>query len=78
MDGFAGRVAWDSTMDMCRNRCSFPAHLADQVQWVPETPWMLSPVTTLIPSQMLAYHIAALRGLDVDQPRNPAKSVTVE
>ncbi len=52
--------------------------VADEVLWVPETPWMLSPVTTVIPLQMLAYHIAALRGLDVDQPRNLAKSVTVE
>ncbi len=51
---------------------------ADHVLWVPETPWMLSPITTVIPLQMLAYHIAALRGLDVDQPRNLAKSVTVE
>ena len=54
------------------------AAVADHVLWVPETPWMLSPVTTVIPLQMLAYHIAALRGLDVDQPRNLAKSVTVE
>jgi len=52
--------------------------VADFVVWVPETPWMLSPITTVIPLQMLAYHIAALRGLDVDQPRNLAKSVTVE
>ncbi len=52
--------------------------LADQVLWVPDVPWMLSPVMTVIPLQMLAYHIAALRGLDVDQPRNLAKSVTVE
>jgi len=52
--------------------------VADQVIWVPPTPWMLSPVTTVIPLQILAYHIAALRGLDVDQPRNLAKSVTVE
>lgn len=52
--------------------------LADQVLWVPETPWLLSPVVTVIPLQLLAYHIAALRGLDVDQPRNLAKSVTVE
>jgi glucosamine--fructose-6-phosphate aminotransferase (isomerizing) len=51
---------------------------ADQVLYVPETPWMLSPVTTVIPLQLLAYHIAAQRGLDVDQPRNLAKSVTVE
>ena len=51
---------------------------ADQVLFVPETPWLLSPVTTVIPLQLLAYHIAAQRGLDVDQPRNLAKSVTVE
>ena len=52
--------------------------VADHVLWVPETPWRLSPVTTVIPLQLLAYQIAALRGLDVDQPRNLAKSVTVE
>jgi glucosamine--fructose-6-phosphate aminotransferase (isomerizing) len=52
--------------------------IADHLLWVPETPWLLSPVTTIIPLQLLAYHIAALRGLDVDQPRNLAKSVTVE
>jgi glucosamine--fructose-6-phosphate aminotransferase (isomerizing) len=51
---------------------------ADHTLWVPETPWMLSPVSAVIPLQLLAYHIAALRGLDVDQPRNLAKSVTVE
>jgi glucosamine--fructose-6-phosphate aminotransferase (isomerizing) len=52
--------------------------LADHILWVPETPWMLSPVTTVIPLQLLAYQIAVLRGADVDQPRNLAKSVTVE
>ncbi len=52
--------------------------LADHILWVPEIPWMLSPVVTVIPLQLLAYHIASLRGLDVDQPRNLAKSVTVE
>jgi glucosamine--fructose-6-phosphate aminotransferase (isomerizing) len=52
--------------------------LADHLLWVPKAPWLLSPVLTVIPLQMLAYHIAALRGLDVDQPRNLAKSVTVE
>jgi glucosamine--fructose-6-phosphate aminotransferase (isomerizing) len=54
------------------------ANMADLVLWTPETPWMLSPVITVLPLQLLAYHIAALRGLDVDQPRNLAKSVTVE
>ena len=52
--------------------------MANHVLWVPETPWMLSPVITVLPLQLLAYHIAAIRGLDVDQPRNLAKSVTVE
>jgi glucosamine--fructose-6-phosphate aminotransferase (isomerizing) len=52
--------------------------MTDHVLWVPEAPWMLSPVITVLPLQLLAYHIATLRGLDVDQPRNLAKSVTVE
>lgn len=52
--------------------------LCDYIFWVPETPWLLSPMVTVIPLQLFAYHIAALRGLDVDQPRNLAKSVTVE
>ncbi len=52
--------------------------IADHILWVPETPWMLSPVTSTIPLQLLAYHIAVIRGADVDQPRNLAKSVTVE
>jgi glucosamine--fructose-6-phosphate aminotransferase (isomerizing) len=54
------------------------ASLVDHVLWVPEAPWMLSPVINVIPLQLLAYHIACQRGLDVDQPRNLAKSVTVE
>lgn len=54
------------------------ASQADHVLWVPDCPWLLNPVLTVIPLQLLAYHIAALRGLDVDQPRNLAKSVTVE
>ena len=54
------------------------AALVDRVLWVPDVPWMLSPAITVIPLQILAYHIARMRGLDVDQPRNLAKSVTVE
>ena len=54
------------------------ASIADHVLWIPDTPWMLTPVISVIPLQLLAYHIASLRGLDVDQPRNLAKSVTVE
>ena len=52
--------------------------MADHVLWIPDAPWMLSPIVTVLPLQMLAYHIATIRGLDVDQPRNLAKSVTVE
>jgi glucosamine--fructose-6-phosphate aminotransferase (isomerizing) len=51
---------------------------ADYVIYVPACPTMLSPVVSVVPLQLLAYHIAALRGADVDQPRNLAKSVTVE
>jgi glutamine---fructose-6-phosphate transaminase (isomerizing) len=50
----------------------------DTVLPIPEIDELLSPVLSAIPLQLLAYHIAALRGLDVDQPRNLAKSVTVE
>ena len=52
--------------------------IADEIFWVPKTPWLLSPAVTIIPLQLFAYHIAAYQGLDVDQPRNLAKSVTVE
>jgi glucosamine--fructose-6-phosphate aminotransferase (isomerizing) len=52
--------------------------LADHVLWVPETPWLLTPVITTVPLQLLAYYVAVQRGEDVDQPRNLAKSVTVE
>jgi glucosamine--fructose-6-phosphate aminotransferase (isomerizing) len=54
------------------------ADKADFVIPVPEVTESLSPFVTAIPLQMLAYHIAVLRGFDVDQPRNLAKSVTVE
>ena len=53
-------------------------HTFDMVLPVPEVDEILSPILTSIPLQLLAYHIAAIRGLDVDQPRNLAKSVTVE
>src|SRR6266516_4171156 len=54
------------------------ARLADHVLEVPRTHELLSPVVVAVPLQLLAYHIAKLRGCDVDQPRNLAKSVTVE
>lgn len=52
--------------------------LADHVIEVPETEEILSPLISIVPLQLLAYHIAILRGCNVDQPRNLAKSVTVE
>jgi len=50
----------------------------DRVLYLPPTPELLSPIVEIVPLQLLAYHIAVRRGCDVDQPRNLAKSVTVE
>jgi len=54
------------------------ASIADEVFWVPETIDALTPVLAIVPLQLFAYHTAVARGTDVDQPRNLAKSVTVE
>jgi glucosamine--fructose-6-phosphate aminotransferase (isomerizing) len=54
------------------------ARHADRVIKIPATDWMLSPLLAVIPLQLLAYYIARQRGLNVDQPRNLAKTVTVE
>jgi glucosamine--fructose-6-phosphate aminotransferase (isomerizing) len=51
---------------------------AHHVMYIPKTLQMISPILSVIPLQLLAYHIAALRGCEIDQPRNLAKSVTVE
>jgi glucosamine--fructose-6-phosphate aminotransferase (isomerizing) len=51
---------------------------ADDILWVPDTLEVLTPVLAIIPLQLFAYHTAVVRGTDVDQPRNLAKSVTVE
>jgi glucosamine--fructose-6-phosphate aminotransferase (isomerizing) len=51
---------------------------ADHVIYIPAAPEELLPILEIIPLQLLAYHIAVRRGCDVDQPRNLAKSVTVE
>ena len=53
-------------------------NIADHIIHVPETHDFLTPLITAIPLQLLSYHIAKIRGCDVDQPRNLAKSVTVE
>jgi glucosamine--fructose-6-phosphate aminotransferase (isomerizing) len=54
------------------------AQHAEEVVTVPETDWLLQPILAVIPLQLLAYYIARARGLNVDQPRNLAKTVTVE
>ncbi len=54
------------------------AEIADYVFWVPRVDELLSPIVNVIPLQLLAYHIADIEGKDVDQPRNLAKTVTVE
>ena len=54
------------------------ASIVQDVIEVPEAPELLLPILEVVPLQLLAYHIAVLRGCDVDQPRNLAKSVTVE
>ncbi len=54
------------------------ASVADEVIEVPAVPEYLQPLVTVVPLQLLAYHVALLRGCDVDKPRNLAKSVTVE
>ena len=61
--------------------CEHDAHVeakADDIIHVPNVPEYLQPLVTAIPLQLLAYHIALLRGCDIDKPRNLAKSVTVE
>jgi glucosamine--fructose-6-phosphate aminotransferase (isomerizing) len=52
--------------------------VADHVFCVPKVDELLSPIVNVIPLQLLAYHIADIEGKDVDQPRNLAKTVTVE
>jgi glucosamine--fructose-6-phosphate aminotransferase (isomerizing) len=54
------------------------AELADDVITVPRVEEFIQPLVSIVPLQLLAYHIAVLRGCDVDKPRNLAKSVTVE
>ena len=63
-------VAYDSDEDI--------AKFADDVLRIPESADLLAPVNAVVPLQLLAYHVARLRGHDIDQPRNLAKSVTVE
>jgi glucosamine--fructose-6-phosphate aminotransferase (isomerizing) len=54
------------------------ANYATNVWYVPATEWLMAPILTVIPLQAFAMELATAKGLDVDQPRNLAKSVTVE
>jgi glucosamine--fructose-6-phosphate aminotransferase (isomerizing) len=63
-------VAYDSDTEIGK--------FADIVLRIPESDDLLAPVNAVVPLQLLAYHVAKLRGLEIDQPRNLAKSVTVE
>ena len=56
--------------------CERVASVADETIFVPRTDWILQPPLAVIPLQHWAYHIAVLRGLNVDQPRNLAKTVS--
>ena len=67
------RAGWPAVSDI-RN----VKKLAEEVIEIPETEEMLVPLLATIPLQLLSYHIAVMRGCNVDQPRNLAKSVTVE
>ena len=68
--GYVIAVAYDSDAEIDRH--------ADMVLRIPEMDDLLAPVAAVVPLQLLAYHVARLRGHDIDQPRNLAKSVTVE
>ena len=51
---------------------------ADEIIFIPKTMDLLAPILAVVPTQLIAYHVALGKGLDVDKPRNLAKSVTVE
>jgi glucosamine--fructose-6-phosphate aminotransferase (isomerizing) len=69
-DGIVIAIATEGDTDI--------AEKADEVIYIPQVDYLLSPLLTTIPLQLLAYEVAVRRGADVDQPRNLAKSVTVE
>jgi glucosamine--fructose-6-phosphate aminotransferase (isomerizing) len=54
------------------------AEASDQVLYIPRTDWILQPILAVVPLQLFAYYIARANDLNVDQPRNLAKTVTVE
>jgi glucosamine--fructose-6-phosphate aminotransferase (isomerizing) len=73
-----GEAPWATAIRATLQQLAAQAELFDTLLPVPMVDELLSPLLKVIPMQLQSYHIAAHRGLDVDQPRNLAKSVTVE
>jgi hypothetical protein len=71
-------AAWLSERALVSDEDPEVRKLADLIIEIPSAPDLLLPILEVVPLQLLAYHIAVRRGCDVDQPRNLAKSVTVE
>lgn len=69
----AGRI-----LSIAPERCDMIGAVSDDIIWIPQTIDELSPILSTMVSQLFAYHVAANRGAEIDQPRNLAKSVTVE
>ena len=67
-----------SDPEVITNQSDFPEEIYDEIIEVPVVNELLSPIVSVIPLQLIAYHVTVLKGLDVDKPRNLAKSVTVE
>ena len=85
IDGFgAAYAAWRKFGDAARYLPMHhgdpwqPEDFADHIVYVPQTPTLMMPLVTVVPLQIFAHELAAAKGYDVDQPRNLAKSVTVE
>jgi glucosamine--fructose-6-phosphate aminotransferase (isomerizing) len=72
------RARGAETIAIATEGCERVAEVADQTIEVARTDWILQPIVAILPLQLLAYEIARARGLNVDQPRNLAKTVTVE
>lgn len=65
-------------ISITQEKNSVISEVSDNVIFIPNTPDIIAGITAVVPLQLLAYHVSVLRGLDVDKPRNLAKSVTVE
>jgi glucosamine--fructose-6-phosphate aminotransferase (isomerizing) len=72
------RARGAETIAVATEGCERVGEVADRTLTVPRSDWILQPILAILPLQLLAYDIARSRGLNVDQPRNLAKTVTVE